>query len=168
MSPPSANNTDSRIRVIKTYFSKVKTGDPSITALFTDDFEFYFPKFGAARGKQALAVFAERMGRNLAAVGHNIAKFRYIVSKDAPVIAVEGTEFGQIRDGRTWPDGIVSHGRFCSVFEFDGLLISRMSIYVDPDFGSDDAARIAWLRGEADRDNSVRVAAGRYKELTGA
>jgi hypothetical protein len=150
MNSHAAKNTDDRIGVIRAYFSKVKTGDPSVSDLFTDDVEFYFPKFGSACGKQGLAVFAERMGRNLAAIGHNIEQFHYIVSRDTPVIVVEGTEFGKLMDGRTWPDGAISQGRFCSVFEFEGLLISRMSIYVDPDFGSDDAARIAWLRGEAD------------------
>jgi len=50
-------------------------------------------------------------------------------------------------DGTSWPDNNVSTGRFCSVFEFEGKRISRMYVYVDPDFPSRDLERISVLSG---------------------
>ncbi|MCA0891783.1 hypothetical protein [Qipengyuania flava] len=57
------------------------------------------------------------------------------------------TEFGETIAGEKWPDYDISHGRFCSVFEFDGLVITRMYIYVDPDFTSADKERIDLIAG---------------------
>lgn len=51
-------------------------------------------------------------------------------------------------DGIVWPDDKISTGRFCSVFEFTDHLISRMYVYVDPDFASLDVERIAILSGQ--------------------
>ncbi|WP_017748448.1 hypothetical protein [Scytonema hofmannii] len=51
------------------------------------------------------------------------------------------------RSGVALPDGIVSQGLFCNVFEFDGVLIRRMHIYVDPDFTSADRDRIDIFQG---------------------
>ncbi len=135
-----------RIEAIRTYFRKVDAGDPTILDLFTEDLQMYFPKFGLARGKRALVTFAERMGANLATIGHDIDGLTFHVSGDT--IVVEGREWGTTRDGRAWPDGAVSQGLFCSVFEFDGPLIRRMHIYVDPDFTSSDHDRIRTLRSE--------------------
>jgi hypothetical protein len=59
---------------------------------------------------------------------------------------VEGTESGVAGDGTPWPDGEVSQGRFCNVFEFNGDLISALRIYVDPDFTSSHQDRIRQLR----------------------
>ena len=128
------------IATIETYFRKVGAGDHSLLDLFTDDFEFHFPKFGIGRGKADFQVFAERGGAFLESLGHNFGDFRYIVAGDAVVL--EGTEYGMTRAGERWPDKQISHGRFCSVFNFDGPLIRRMYIYVDPDFTSADAERV--------------------------
>lgn len=111
--------------------------------LFTDDIELWFPKFGTGRGHAALGQFAERLA--LASITHDIDAFRYVVSGDT--VVVEGTERGVTKDGITWPDGEISQGRFCCVFDFRGPLISRLSIYVDPDFTSEHTGRIAELRG---------------------
>lgn len=54
-----------------------------------------------------------------------------------------------MKDGTVWPDKNVSQGRFCSVFEFSGGLITRMYIYVDPDFPSTDVERISILHHPA-------------------
>lgn len=129
-----------RIDIIQTYFRKVGAGDVSLIELFAEDFTFHFPKFGVGKGKGDFALFAARGGASLRSIGHNIADFRYIVGGDD--IVVEGTEFGVMTDGVQWPDYRVSQGRFCSVFSFDGMLIRRMFIYVDPDFTSADTDRI--------------------------
>jgi hypothetical protein len=138
--------TRARIEVIRNYFRRVDARDPSLLDLFADDVEFFFPKFGPARGKEALVTFGERMTRHLASLEHDIDGLNFIVAGDT--IAVEGKEWGVTQAGVQWPDGAVSQGLFCNVFEFDGLLIRRTYIYVDPDFTSEDLDRARILRGE--------------------
>ncbi|RAW06080.1 hypothetical protein DKQ62_15770 [Halomonas elongata] len=134
----------SRLDIVQDYFRRVDAGDPSVTALFTENVSFYFPKFGPASGKAALVEFGERIRREVPELVHDIDAFRYIVDDDH--VVVEGTESGRLRDGTTWPDGEISQGRFCSVFAFEDDLIRRMHIYVDPDFGNADQARLEVLR----------------------
>ncbi|WP_315138577.1 nuclear transport factor 2 family protein [Achromobacter marplatensis] len=130
-----------RLRAIRTYFEKVDAGDGSYLDLFAEDVLFFFPKFGEGRGKQALTDFGGRIGQVLESIQHDIDGFRY--TEAGNTVVVEGQESGTTRDKVRWPDGVVSQGRFCSVFEFSGALISRMSIYVDPDFTSSDHERVA-------------------------
>ncbi|AXX92729.1 hypothetical protein CPU12_02555 [Malaciobacter molluscorum LMG 25693] len=125
------------------YFKKVDNGDSSYLELFTDDVDFFFPKFGQKKGKNALVEFGNRMGSSLRSIWHDIDGFQ-IISVDNKVV-VEGQEGGVMSDGTSWPDNNISIGRFCSVFEFTGKLISRMYVYVDPDFPSRDLERISIL-----------------------
>ncbi|MDT8893990.1 nuclear transport factor 2 family protein [Halomonas sp. I1] len=134
----------SRLDTVKAYFRRVDADDPSVTALFTEDVSFYFPKFGPASGKVALVEFGRRIRREVPELVHDIDEFHYIVDDDH--VVVEGTESGWLRDGTAWPDGEISQGRFCSVFAFEGDLIRRMHVYVDPDFGNADQARLNALR----------------------
>lgn len=134
---------DPRRAVIETYFRKVDAQDPSIVELFAEDFELFFPKFGRARGKDALLRLGAALGAQLASIDHDIASLHYIVSGDT--IAVEGQERGVNRDGTRWPDGIINEGRFCNVFHFDGQLIRRVYIYLDPDFTNADTGRVRAL-----------------------
>jgi hypothetical protein len=39
-----------------------------------------------------------------------------------------------LADGRSWPAGGRTEGRYCNVFEFRGPLICRLHIYADPGF----------------------------------
>jgi hypothetical protein len=39
---------------------------------------------------------------------------------------------------------IAQGGHFCNVFEFRGDLISRVHIYLDPDYASEDQPRFLW------------------------
>ncbi|WP_196779999.1 nuclear transport factor 2 family protein [Malaciobacter molluscorum] len=125
------------------YFKKVDNGDSSYLELFTDDVDFFFPKFGQKKGKEALFEFGNRIGNSLRSIWHDIDGFQ-IMSVDNKVV-VEGQEGGVMSDGTSWPDNNISIGRFCSVFEFTGKLISRMYVYVDPDFPSRDLERISIL-----------------------
>ena len=75
---------------------------------------------------------------------HDIDGLRFIEAGDT--IVVEGREWGEMADGTPFPDGVVSQGLFCSVFEFEGERIRAVRIYVDPDFPSLDHTRIAALR----------------------
>lgn len=138
-----------RIETIVAYFQKVNevdAGDPGLLELFTDDVQFYFPKYGTTRGKDALVAFDERIGGELKSVRQDVDGFNYIASGDH--IVVEGTESGVTWSGISWPDGTISQGRFCCVFEFDGPLIRRLHIYVDPDFTNSDRDRLRIYRGE--------------------
>lgn len=151
----------SRIETIREYFRRVDAKDPALPELFTDDVELFFPKFGTARGKAALARFAGRIARDAAQLTHDIDGLVFTVDGDR--IAVEGREWGTTADGRAWPDGEVSQGRFANVFEFEGPLIRRTAIYVDPDFTGEDRRRVALYRGEAPAATPREIAA-RYFE----
>ncbi|MCD9032777.1 nuclear transport factor 2 family protein [Luteimonas sp. Y-2-2-4F] len=156
---------DSRIETVRSYFRKVDAKDPSLLDLFTDDVEFFFPKFGLARGKAAVGEFGRRIAAEAARLTHDIEGLVFTVDGDR--IAVEGREWGETADGRPWPDGEVSQGRFANVFEFDGPLIKRTFVYVDPDFTGEDRRRIALYRGGG-AAATPREVAGRYFERVAA
>ncbi|RMX04220.1 hypothetical protein D8I35_15605 [Corticibacter populi] len=155
----------SRIQAIRDYFRKVDAKDASLLDLFTEDVAFFFPKFGVAHGKATLARFAQRIAEEAAQLSHDIEGFVFTVDDDR--IAVEGREWGVTASGRAWPDGEISQGRFCNVFEFEGELIKRAFIYVDPDFTNDDQRRVALYRGQAPAATPREVAA-RYFERVAA
>jgi ketosteroid isomerase-like protein len=129
------------------YFRKADARDPTVVDLFTEDVELFFPKLGRVRGKDGFARFAGTLAAEMARLEHDVEGFRVVQS--GSIVVVEGTERGETRDGTAWPDGVVSEGRFCNVFEFDGTLIRRLYVYVDPDFTSRDRQRILELRGAA-------------------
>lgn len=133
--------------VVQTYFKKVDSRefDAEYYALFTEDVELYFPKFGFGYGTEGLRKFGAKMSGFLESLSHDVENFTYIQSEN--LIAVEGTENGTLLDGRSWPDNQNSFGKFCNVFEFDGDLIKRMHIYADPDVASEDKLGISRLSG---------------------
>ncbi|WP_454812996.1 nuclear transport factor 2 family protein [Labrys neptuniae] len=153
-----------RIETIRSYFRLVDARDPALLDLFTDDVRFYFPKFGMAAGKAAVAGFGERIARELRSLIHDIDGLIFTVDGDR--IVVEGQEAGVTMAGESWPDGEISQGRFCNVFEFDGSLISRTYIYVDPDFTSADQPRLQRYR-DGGEIASPREVALRYLEAVG-
>lgn len=95
-----------RIAAITAYYQKVDAGDPSLIELFTDDVQFYFPKYGTARGKAAIVTFAERFGREIKSIGHDLDHFNYVASGNQ--VVVEGTASGVTQSGISWPDGTIS------------------------------------------------------------
>lgn len=134
---------DNLVDLVINYFKKVDAGDPSYLDLFSEDIDFFFPKFGQVKGKKNLIEFGNRIGSSLISIWHNIDGFQITTAGNK--VIVEGQEGGIMSDGTSWPDNNVSIGRFCSVFEFEGKIISRMYVYVDPDFPSRDLERIAVL-----------------------
>src|SRR5260370_32481998 len=113
--------------------------------LFTENFEFYFPKFGVGHGRQQLIELATRSP--VASISHRLDTLRLIV--DGNCAAVEGTSEGVTKDGRPWDGGTTPGGRFCSVFIFnDQLKIERMFIYLDPDYAGSETS--GFLRQPAD------------------
>ncbi|WP_342235412.1 nuclear transport factor 2 family protein [Inquilinus sp. OTU3971] len=157
---PDPDLTEARLKVIDAYFRGTDSRDPAFLDLFTEDVELFFPKFGLTRGKAAVAQFGARLTAELESLEHDIPGLRTIVAGDT--IVVEGTEAGVTRAGLRWPDGVVSQGRFCDVFDFAGTLIRSVHIYVDPDFTSADRDRIRILRGEAAAGGGTRAALERY------
>jgi len=136
-----------QIESARLYFEKVDNGElPS--ELFAADFEFFFPKYGVGRGLEEFREFAGGLwGAGLKAQHHR-EELTFIVS--GRHVIVEGTTVGSDAEGRAWDGGKTPGGRFCSVFDFDDQgLISRMFIYLDPDYTSLDKDRFHWERTTA-------------------
>jgi ketosteroid isomerase-like protein len=140
---------------IETYFKKIDSGifDDEYFDLYAEDVEMYYPKFGFEKGKQGIKNFGKVIGKHLEKLTHDIQNFRYTFSDT--VIVVEGNEKGVTTSGKEWPDNHTSFGKFCNVFEFDGELMKRVHIYVDPDFTSEDTERLAIFRNDSGKQNSV-------------
>ena len=124
------------------YFRRADAGRADLTDLFTEDVEFFFPKFGVARGKAAFLDFVQGLLGTVLTISHDMGSLSYITS--GQTVVVEGTTRGALRNGASWRGGSTPGGRFCSVFEFRDTLIARMYIYLDPDYGSADAERFLW------------------------
>lgn len=133
----------SRELVLK-YFRLMDTGDPAWLDLLADEVDFWYPKFGRVTGRREVERFGATISSVVAALVHDAGSFR--IHEAGRVVVVEGTERGTLVDGRPWPDGDVSEGRFCNVFEVEGGRIVRLFIYLDPDLGSDDGERVALLQ----------------------
>jgi hypothetical protein len=79
---------------------------------------------------------------------HDVATFSFFVQGNT--VVVEGATRGQLTEvagGGAWTE--TEGGRFCSVFECGGGKITRMHIYLDPDYAGRDTARYPWLTDEA-------------------
>ncbi|WP_043287145.1 nuclear transport factor 2 family protein [Paraburkholderia oxyphila] len=140
----SNSRQDSKhITTIKEYFILGDAGRPELFDLFTDDFQFYFPKFGVGRGKAEFAEFATGLLGSLKSISHDIGALKFFEGTD--YVVVEGTTQGEYADGTRWQGGETPGGRFCSVYEFasDGR-IKRMHIYLDPDYAGHDSDRFLW------------------------
>lgn len=135
-------SSQKRIEVATEYFRRVDAGDPAITDLMTDDVQLYFPKFGVSHGKGAVGEAGEGLMADISTIKHDFDRLTFISS--GTYVVVEGFEGGTTKKGEVWPDPERSEGRFCNVFEFEGLLIKRVHVYVDPDFTSSDQARFHW------------------------
>ena len=133
-----------QIAVAQEYFRRVDAGRADLTDLMTEDVELYFPKFGIGRGKAAFGEMAAGMGRVFEFVEHDFRTYSFICS--GTTLVVEGTTRGQLKTGQSWAAGMTPGGRFCNVFEFRGDLISRVYIYLDPDYVSEDTPRFLWGR----------------------
>ena len=133
-----------RREMIRQFFRYADAGDVRALDFYTDDVELTYPKFGTAVGKAAVKTFITHMSGVFRKLEHDIEGLSFI--EDGNRIAVEGREWGEMADGSPFPDGKVSHGLFCNVYEFDGDLIRAVRIYVDPDFTSSDDATIGTLR----------------------
>jgi hypothetical protein len=137
---------EKRIAITNMYFEKIDNGDATILDVIADDIQFFFPKAGIGKGKEQLGKFMAVFGSYLKYIKHDVSNLNHIVQGD--FVVVEGSESGEMADGTKWPDANISKGLFCNVFEFEGEIIKRLHIYVDPDFASADTERIKALRGQ--------------------
>jgi hypothetical protein len=128
--------------VAEQYFARLDAGSPELLDLLTDDVQIYFPKFGIGRGKQAFVEALTGLGSIVQSIEHLTESFTYI--QEANRLAVEGTTRGALKTGARWAAGETPGGRFCNVFEFRGDLISRVHIYIDPDYAGEDKDRFLW------------------------
>jgi len=139
-SNPETNN----IEIAKQYFRYLDAGDRNLFDLFSDDAEFYFPKFGLGVGKGALGEIATQRGNVTASSEHDIEGYRFLSTGDH--VIVEGTTRGQLKTGERWAAGETPAGRFCNVFEVRGGLITSLHVYLDPDFASTHEEAFLWGR----------------------
>jgi ketosteroid isomerase-like protein len=133
---------EQRVAVAMDYFRKLDAGDPAMADLLTDDVQIYFPKFGVGYGKAEVGRAAQGLMSSLQTIEHDFERMNIIASGDHVVI--EGFERGISADGTAWPVEGRSEGRYCNVFQFDGLKIKRLHIYVDPDLDSRHQERFLW------------------------
>ena len=121
-------------------------GREDLYDLLTEDVQFYFPKFGLGRGKVGMQRCAAGVGATLRSLAHDPDSFRFIEGSKGVVL--EGFTAGVTASGVHFKGGKTLGGRFCGVYEFRGSLISRIFIYMDPDYGGADEARFLWGREE--------------------
>src|SRR5437763_7502962 len=121
----------------------------SILALFADDAQVYFPKWGLATGREEIGQLFGEVGATIKSIQHHYSHFNWIFS-GADTLVCEGTSHGEHRDG-AWRAGVPEWGagRWCDVFEIRDWQIHRWFIYVDPDYAGEDTARYPWLAGVA-------------------
>jgi ketosteroid isomerase-like protein len=130
------------VEVVGQYFARLDQGRDDLIALFSEQCEFYFPKFGVAIGHSAVADFLGGIITTVASAIHHIDSTQYIVAGDR--VVVEGLTTGSMKSGETWEGGKTPGGRFCNVFEIREGLIHRLFIYLDPDYVGADTERFLW------------------------
>jgi SnoaL-like domain len=141
----SSSASSTQKATIVRYFEKTDAGQFPAD-LFTEDFEFYVPKFGVGRGVKDFEAMAS--GASVKQFKHAIGEM--LIVEDGSNVAVEGTTEGVTGTGVEWRGGSTPGGRFASMFRFNAAgLIERMYIYLDPDFAGDHAAGFRWNRGAA-------------------
>ena len=112
-------------------------------ALFADDAELYFPKWGIAYGIDEIRKLFGEVASILKAIKHDYAHFNYVINGDT--VVVEGTSHGTHASGTEWRAGVTHAGLWCDVFEIRDFKIQRLYIYLDPDYASADTQRYPWL-----------------------
>jgi hypothetical protein len=136
----SGSQTDT----IRELYVRMDAGREDLYDLLTEDVQFYIPKFGLGRGKAEMQRCAAGIGATLRSLAHDPDSFRFIEGSNGVVL--EGCTAGETVAGHRFAGGTTPGGRFCGVYEFRAPLISRIFIYMDPDYGGADSARFLWGR----------------------
>src|ERR1039458_3162080 len=117
------------------YFMRADQGRPDILELFHEDAEIYFPKFGFGFGRNSFLEMVKGFDGALEYIQHDYDGLPFIPSADC--IVVEGNSAGRM-SGKAWAGGKTPGGRFYNVFKFREGRISRLHIYLDPDYTGED------------------------------
>ncbi|WP_431038825.1 nuclear transport factor 2 family protein [Streptomyces sp. P6-2-1] len=142
MTDEKATAREKHIALALEYFRRVDAGEPP-TDMFTEDAQVFFPKFGTGRGLEDFARLGSGLMSEQVAFWHSLDSMTFTHEGDR--LIVEGLERGRNAAGVEWPDERPElEGRYCNAFEFRGDKISRMHIYVDPDFLGQDVDRFLW------------------------
>ncbi|HEV7424646.1 MAG TPA: nuclear transport factor 2 family protein [Candidatus Paceibacterota bacterium] len=132
---------EDKIMSAREYFIRADQGKPELFDLFTDDFEFYFPKFGFGVGKESFLEMVKGFEGDLENIQHDYDTMTFISSGN--YLVVEGTSHGSM-SGKSWAGGKTPGGRFCNVFTFHDQRIKSLHIYLDPDYTGEDERRFRW------------------------
>jgi hypothetical protein len=141
------NSSDEPKAVALEYYTRLNTGG-NILELFAEDAGCFFPKHSYARGIEEVTRLIMDIVPIYKSLEHDVATFSFFVQGNT--VVVEGATRGQLTEaagGGAWTE--TEGGRFCSVFECGGGKITRMHIYLDPDYAGRDTARYPWLTDEA-------------------
>lgn len=132
-----------RKSLVLEYFRRLDSGGDFLE-LFADDARVFYPKWGVATGVEEIGQLFADVAEVVNAMQHDYEYFNYVV--DGTTVVVEGTSTGETADGTPWrPDGTPGGGRWCDVFEVDDGEITRLFIYLDPDYAGHDTERYPWL-----------------------
>ena len=142
---------DDRKAVAESYLKALDAGGVSPTTglglfdHFAEDAEVYFPKWGVAKGKAEITQMFTDIGGTLKGIKHHYDGFNwYMTGGDR--FTVEGTSEGEHRDGPWMADQPKwGAGRWCDCFEVTNGKITRLFIYLDPDYAGKDTARYGWI-----------------------
>lgn len=114
---------------------------------FADDAEVYFPKWGIARGKDEIIRMFTDIGGTLKGITHHYDAFNWYMTGTSR-FSVEGTSHGEHRDGPWKADNPPwGAGRWCDCFDVTDGKITRLFIYLDPDYAGKDTGRYNWISG---------------------
>jgi len=139
----TSTQEDRNIALTKEYFVRGDARRQDLLELFHPEFQLYFPKFGIGRGPEAFLQMVSGFAGELESIEHDVTGYNFIAT--GPYVVVEGTTRGTMK-GQKWAAGETPGGRFCNVFEFRDGLISRIHVYLDPDYIGEDEARFRWGR----------------------
>ena len=150
--PAAAQDDDAaRKAVAESYLKSLDAGGVSPTTglglfdHFSDDAEVFFPKWGVAKGKEEVIKMFTDVGGTLKSIKHNYDGFTWYMN-GTDSFAVEGTSEGEHRDGPWMADQPKwGAGRFCDCFTVKDGKITRLFIYLDPDYAGKDTARYGWI-----------------------
>lgn len=121
-------------QVVREYFELLdqrSTGD--VRDIFAPDAVLSMPGYGTLHGIDfVVRTFPSRRVRSV----HHVDEMK--IHHVGNTVVVEGTTAGVTADGREWDGRTGWSGRFCNVFELQDGRITRLSVYLDPDFAKPD------------------------------
>ena len=129
------------INTAREYFLRADQGRPDVLELFTQDMEFYFPKFGFATGRESFLEMVKGFDGVLQSIQHDYDSFHFIAAGNS--VVVEGGSHGKM-GSKEWVSGETPGGRFCNVFTFRDGQIASLHVYLDPDYTGEDGPRFRW------------------------